>query len=212
MTIIRTYRLAAALATTALLAACSSGSDGPRVADVPSSGSPSATSSGAPAQGSPAASGGAADESGPVEGRPQLRLDDTDQRRTALQSAYSQCLIDHGARELKPGEGDRGAMSAAAGEGSDGKPVGPFVVDPVPASASAACLSRLPVMPVELEARSNPRFHEQSLAYVKCLEDGGLYVTLLDDENLDWTYQEGHSVPEDSHRLEDDCLLTAFKR
>ena len=201
--------LCAALAATALLTACSSGSDGPRVADVPD---PTASSQ---ASNQPAASGGAADESGPTAGRPRFRLDDTDQRRTAIQVAYNQCLINNGAPEIKPGEGARGAGDgavAAAGEGADGKPVGPLVGDPVPASASAACLSKLPVMPVELEARSNPRFHDQSLAYVECLEKGGLHVTLLNDENLDWTYQEGHSVPEDSDRLEKDCLLTAFQR
>ena len=201
--------LCAALAATALLTACSSTSDGPRVADVPD---PAANSQVA---NPPATSDGATDDSGPTTGRPQFRLDDTDQRRTAIQSAYSQCLIDHGAPEIKPGEGARGAGAgavAASGEGADGKPVGPFVGDPVPASASAACLSKLPVMPVELEARSNPRFHDQSLAYVECLADGGLHVTLLNDKNLDWTYQEGHSAPEDSVRLEKDCLLTAFQR
>jgi hypothetical protein len=202
----KTFHLCAALAATALLTACSSGSDAPRVADVPDP----ATSS--QAANRPATSGGASDDSGPTRGRPQFRLDDTDQRRTAIQSAYSQCLIDHGAPELKPGDGSRGSMAAAAGEGADGKPVGPFVADPVPASASAACLTKLPVMPVELEAGTNPRFHEQSLAYVACLEDGGLHVTLLNDKNLDWTYQEGHSVPKDTSRLEQDCLLTSFKR
>ena len=201
------FRLCAALAATALLTACSSGSDAPRVADVPD---PAASSQ---AVNRPATSDGASDDSGPTRGRPQFRLDDTDQRRTAIQSAYSQCLIDHGAPELKPGEGgSRDSTAAAAGEGADGKPVGPFVGDPVPASASAACLSKLPVMPVELEARSNPRFHDQSLDYVACLEDGGLHVTLLNDENLDWTYQEGHSVPKDSYQLEDSCLVTAFQR
>ncbi|WP_456696224.1 hypothetical protein [Aeromicrobium sp. P5_D10] len=201
--------LCAALAATALLTACSSGSDGPRVAEVPD---PTASSQ---APNRPAASGGVADESGPTAGRPRFRLDDTDERRTTIQVAYNQCLIDNGAPEIKPGEGGGGAGSgavAASGEGTDGEPVGPLVGDPVPAAASAACLSKLPVMPVELEARSNPRFHDQSLAYVDCLEEGGLHVTLLNDENLDWTYKSGHSVPEDSVRLEKDCLLTAFQR
>ncbi|MFC5677878.1 hypothetical protein [Aeromicrobium endophyticum] len=204
--------LCAALAATALLTACSSGSDAARVADVPDP----AASSQAQATDRPATSDGPSDDSGPTKGRPQFRLDDTDQRRTAIQSAYSQCLIDHGAPEIKPGDGgrggDSGSVAAAAGEGADGKPVGPFVGDPVPASASAACLSKLPVMPVELESGSNPRFHDQSLAYVACLADGGLHVTLLNDDNLDWTYQEGRSVPDDTSQLEKSCLLSSFQR
>ena len=45
-----------------------------------------------------------------------------------------------------------------------------------------------------------------------CLEAGGLHVTLLGDKNLDWTYTEGHSVPDDSERLEKDCMTESFQR
>ena len=186
------------LAATAVLTACSSDPGTPRVANVP--GASSSTTS-AP---------GTAAPSGTDGGRPQLRLDDSPRRRTAIQVAYNQCLLDNGASE---NTGRGGSVAAASpGEDEDGNPVGPLVADPVPPAASAACLTKLPLMPAELDAATNPDFHRQSLAYVACLEAGGLHVTLLGDKNLDWTFTEGHSVPDDSERLEKDCLIESFQR
>jgi len=192
------------IAVSTLLTACSSEPDTPRVAVVPAaSGSPAGTAD----QPSPPS---AADDSGPAAGRPQFRLDDSPRRRTAIQVAYNQCLLDNGASE---NTGRGGSVAAASpGEDEDGNPVGPLVADPVPPAASAACLTKLPLMPAELDAATNPDFHRQSLAYVACLEAGGLHVTLLGDKNLDWTFTEGHSVPDDSERLEKDCLIESFQR
>ena len=196
----------AMIAASVLLTACSSESDAPQVADVPAAtdaatSAPSGTSQPPP---------GAADDPGPATGRPQFRLDDSPRRRTAIQVAYNQCLIDHGATENTGREGP--AVAAAPGEDENGDPIGPLVADPVPPAASQACLTKLPLMPPELEAATNPAFHRQSLAYVACLEAGGLHVTLLNDKNIDWTYTEGHSVPDDTARLEQDCLTESFKR
>lgn len=140
-------------------------------------------------------------------GRPQFRLDDTDERRTALVNAYSQCLLDHGATK---GEG-RGSAVAAAPGGGDGAGTPPIVVaDPVPAAAAAACAAALPLMPPELEAATNPAFHDQSQAYVACMRERGLWVQLLNNTDLDWTYVDNHPVPENSAQIEHDCLLEAF--
>ena len=203
-----THVLAAAIAATAVLTSCSSGSDAPRVAALPDA---SASPTQAPAGTTGTAGSAGSDEYGPVAGRPQFSLDDTDARRTALQVAYNQCLIDHGATEAT-GRGSGSLTAASPGEDADGRPAGPLVADPVPPAASAACLGKLPVMPVETQASSNPRFHEQSLAYVACLQKGDLYVTLLNDDDLDWTYTEGHTPPDDTTTLEDDCLLSSFQR
>jgi hypothetical protein len=161
-----------------------------------------------PAPSSVAPAPGPVDDSGPTTGRPQFHLGDTEAYRTEAQVAYNQCLLDHGARRNTGREGV--AMAAAPGEDADGNPVGPLVLEPVPASASAACLGALPVMPPELDAATNPRFAEQAQDYVGCLRDGGLYVELLNDHNPDWTYAEGHPVPRGSYRLEDECLVSAF--
>ncbi len=205
-----------------LLLGCASPSDEPRVASLPAGPNDAPVSSGASGPTAPAGAGaddadGSADgdvagagtdDSGPTAGRPQLRIDDSPQRRTALQVAYNQCLLDNGAKENTGREG--AAVAAAPGDDGNGNPVGPLVLEPVPAAASAACLSKLPVMPPELEAATNPDFHQQSLAYVACLRKGGLFVELLTHDSLDWTYAEGHPVPDDSARLEDDCLIEAF--
>jgi hypothetical protein len=189
------------LAATAVLTACSSDPGTPRVANVP--GASSSTTS-AP---------GTAAPSGTDGGRPQLRLDDSPRRRTAIQVAYNQCLLDHGAADGS-GAGDDGdsAVAASPGEDENGDPVGPLVAGPVPPEASAACATQLPLEPPELTATTNPDFHRQSLAYVDCLQAGGLHVTLLNHTNLDWTYTEGHTVPDDTARLERDCLTESFER
>lgn len=200
-----------------VLAGCGTAEDEPRVASVStgSAGSAAPTSStgstsSASSTGTPDGdvAGPGTDDSGPTQGRPQFRMDDSPQRRSALQIAYNQCLLDHGAKENTGREG--AAVAAAPGEDGNGDPVGPLVLEPVPAEASAACLSKLPVMPPELSPATNPDFHRQSLDYVACMREGGLYVELLSHDNLDWTYAEGHPVPENSYQLEDDCLIEAF--
>ncbi|MBM7517201.1 hypothetical protein [Nocardioides nitrophenolicus] len=198
-----------------LLTGCGARADEPSVASLPagpagSTGAATTTASSGTTDGATDGdlAGPGTDDSGPTQGRPQFRMDDSPQRRSALQVAYNQCLIDNGAKENTGREG--AAVAAAPGEDADGNPVGPLVLEPVPPAASAACLSKLPVMPPELSAATNPDFHRQSLDYVACMREGGLYVELLNHDNLDWTYAEGHSVPENSYQLEDDCLLEAF--
>jgi hypothetical protein len=150
----------------------------------------------------------ASDESGPTAGRPQFHLGDSEARRTRIQVAYNECLLANGAQENTGREGV--AMAAAPGEDAQGNPVGPLVLEPVPASASAACLTSLPVMPPQVSASTNPDFTAQAADYVACMQDQGLYVRLLNDHDLDWTYRAGHPVPDDEPRIEDDCLISAF--
>lgn len=189
------------LAATAVLTACSSDPGTPQVASVPAA---SSSTTSAPGTAAPAGTDG---------GRPQLRLDDSPRRRTAIQVAYNQCLLDHGATDGSGGGDDGGsAMAASPGEDENGNPVGPLVARPVPPEASEACATKLPLEPPELAASTNPDFHRQSLSYVECLEAGGLHVTLLNHANLDWTYTEGHTVPDDTAPLERDCLAESFER
>lgn len=184
------------------LTACG-GTSTPHVASLPT---PASAAAGTSSTASPA-DARSASPAAPVEntapGRPQFRIDDTDARRTALSNAYSQCLLDHGAER----QGDlEGKAVPANGEG---KPY-LLVADPVPAKARAACAPKQPLPPPQLDAATNPRFHQQSLAYVACLQAGGLWVTLLTDHSLDWTYTEGHAVPENESKIEQSCLTTTF--
>jgi hypothetical protein len=131
-----------------------------------------------------------------------FRLDDTDARRTALINAWSQCLIDHGAT--------RGTSRNEPGEVGPGTSDLIQVADPVPAGASAACTNLLPELPPETEAETNPDFHAQSLAYVACMKNKGLWVQLLNNHDLDWTFTAGHPVPDNQDDIEHGCLLQAF--
>ena len=200
--------LFAALLLAPALVACG-GTAAPHVAALSHSASPSGTGTGAAGDaGTPADAGtvGSDTDTDTASGRPQFRLDDTDARRTALVNAYSQCLIDHGAVRLTGREQAAPQIVPAGGDGV------PFirVGDPVPAAAKAACAKKLPLMPPQVEAATNPRFHEQSLDYVACLRKHGEWVELLNDHDLDWTYAEGHPVPEDNATIEQDCLMAAF--
>lgn len=192
--------VSAPIVAAAVLGGCGSGADQPRVASLPAHGTVASSATSAPS--TPA--GGATDDSGSTTGRPQFRLDDTEARRTALVNAYSSCLIDHGATKV---DNSGRAVAVPAGKGGV-----PFiqVADPVPPAAKAACLHLLPVPPPETDAATNPNFHAQSLAYVGCLKDHGVWVRLLNNHDLDWTYLSGHPVPDDEAKVEQSCLMQAF--
>ena len=200
MTILRRPLLAlTAVALMAALTACGGGDPDatPPVASLPASaGGPTGAGSG------DQTTSGDKKADGEENGRPVLRLDDSDDRRFALWNAYSKCLLGHGAVVSSNG------MGMAVGR--DGRNVIPTLEQPVPKAARAACLSIEPLGPLELEASTNPDFHEQSLAYVDCLREHGEYVRLLNDHNIDWTYVEGHPVPDDQAAFEQECLLDAF--
>ena len=193
----RTARaLVAALAVPLLLGACGSDPVEPQVASLPETASaPADPTSTVPATGSSAPTKQAQGQDS--DQRPVFRVDDTEQRRRQIWNAYNACLLDHGATEP---------------QGEMGIGLGDSLVDyaNAPRAALAACAHLEPLQPPGLEAATNPDFREETQAYVTCLADRGLYVTLLDDENTDWTYTEGHPVPEDSAQIEQDCLVEAY--
>lgn len=178
-----------------VLAGCSGTTDEPRVASLPTtdaaSGTPATQEAGVPAE-----TGAPASEV-PSSERPVLRVDDTEERRRALWNAYNTCLLDHGAQR-PTGEGPVVALGDV------------MVVYPGPRKAQAACLHLEPVQPPALDAATNPDFQEDAQAYVECLREGGLWVERLSSENLDWTYAEGHPVPDDSAETEQRCLVEVF--
>lgn len=183
----------ALLPVLSLLTACAADESAPEVASLPTPSSPTTA-------GVPQSTGGAdpeQQESADTADRPVFRVDDTEERRKTVWNAYLTCLLDHGAKPPPPG-----GMYVGLGD---------VAVDlPGPPKARAACQHLEPLQPPALEAATNPDFHDQSVAYVGCLADGGLFVTLLNSENLDWTYTEGKTVPDDSAQLEQDCLVEVF--
>jgi len=141
-------------------------------------------------------------ESGPPVLRVQDVLSQGSARRTALYEAYTACLLDEGAPTVQderpvPDVGYNRARGLA-------------IADPVPAPIERACADLMPVYPPALEAATNPDFAAQVGSYVACLRSNGLWVRLLNDRDISWTYLAGHDVPADNARFEDDCLLESF--
>lgn len=190
----RRTRIATAVAAGLLplaLASCGSSDDSPEVASIPTSST--STEEGAADDG---ATDGAADEGGDTAGRPVLRVDDSTDRRTRIWDVYNTCLLDNG---------------ASPPSGVTAVKLGKVLVEyPPPEEATVACLDLEPVQPPALAAATNPDFHDDSLAYVACLEERGLYVTLLNNEDLTSTYAEDHPVPDDVGAIEEDCMVEVF--
>ncbi len=139
-------------------------------------------------------------------GPPVLRVEDVlshgSARRTALFEAYTACLLDEGAPTV---EDERPVPDVGYNQAR-----GVAIADPVPARIERACADLLPVYPPSLEAATNPDFAADAASYVACLRSNGIWVRLLNDRNISWTYLAGHDVPEDNARIEDECLLASF--
>lgn len=136
----------------------------------------------------PSATGSAA-----VSGRPQLRLDTSDQEAQRLWTVYNDCLVGHGVKVLVD-LGDKGRRIDQSGE---------------PKSAYTACAGKLPQQPPELDADRNPNFAAQWNDNVKCLRAHGLMVHVTNPG--EWTYDSADTVvPADEDAIEKDCLLEAF--
>jgi hypothetical protein len=146
---------------------------------------------------SPSASGASASASAAKEsGRPQLRVDSTDEERTRLYQIWTDCLHDHGVPAgHKPGST---AWSLAASP------------DKYPAAVSA-CVSKRPIEPPEEDPATNPHYMDDFRTYIKCLNDGGLKVKGLADGS-GWNFDGPSSLTEAQRsKLDKDCEVKAYK-
>jgi hypothetical protein len=190
----------ATLAVPLLLAACGSDPVEPTVASLPDGGSAPTdptTDRASSGQGRQQEQEKPRQTQEGTDQRPVFRVDDTEERRRQVWNAYNACLLDHGATEP---------------QGEMGIGLGDSLVDyaNAPRAALETCAHLEPLQPPALAAATNPDFRDETQAYVACLADRGLHVTLLNDDNTDWTYTEGHPVPEDSYEIEQDCLVEAY--
>ncbi|WP_187976241.1 hypothetical protein [Mycetocola sp. JXN-3] len=194
--------LVPALILAAILSGCAQDSDTgiTRVAELPRVSSSAGTDSGT----SNTPAGNTADGEG--SGRPQMRLDDSPERRDQLIGAWNACLIAHGATA----DNGRNAPGAAGQSGTKADTY-PRAADPVPDTAKAACTNLLPLMPKELEAATNPKFRDQSVAWISCLRDHGIFMHLLNAQNLDANYDDSMtSIPDNAGDIDQKCTLQAF--
>lgn len=203
----------AALAVAAVLAGCGRDQAEAQVASLPTAattpadtGTPSGPAAD-PASGLPGAP--TSPEAPPPGDRPQMRLDDTPERRAALIAAWDVCLIAHGAQQ------NVGRAAAGAAGSGDG-PASYSIVEPIPAAAKAACTQLLPLGPPELDPGQNPHYRDDWLALVACMRDRGAPVHLTKDTSVDprglsYTFDSSDAaIPGDLADIEQDCTLSAF--
>jgi hypothetical protein len=184
-----------------VLAGCSGGSGSPegQVASLP-------PTSAAPGSSTPTK------QVQTTSGRPQMRLDDTPERRDALIAAWADCLVKHGARYSTAA--DAAVAAPAVGRGANGTQR--TLHQPIPKAASAACQNKLPLGPPEQDPQLNPHYRDDWLANVKCLRDHGVKVHLTKDTSVDadgltWTYDDDTGdLPANQTQIENDCTLKSF--
>ena len=159
-------------------------------ADTPQKPAVATLASIAPTDGSgaPSPSGG---------GRPQLRLDTSDEERDRLFTAYDDCLVGHGVKVVAVQEAAPAGATKRLDDSGE------------PKSAYLACANKLPLQPPELDADTNPRFAEQWNDNVRCLRKHGIkvHVTVPGE----WTYDDSDFViPLNQDEIEQDCIKEAF--
>ncbi|MEU4555586.1 hypothetical protein [Micromonospora violae] len=171
-----THRVAAGLAAVALLAVALTGCGGDADKDT-ASGTGDVASLTTPS--APTNATGAA-----VNGRPQLRLDTSDEEESQLWETYRICLHEHGVKL------NTGQAPGAAGTGTG------LSLDPSgePKAAYVACANKMPLQPPELDRDKNVNYVSQWNDYVKCLRGRGLKIHSLPDSS-GWTYDDGVADP-----------------
>ncbi|MGW2555053.1 hypothetical protein [Streptomyces sp. NPDC001635] len=192
-----------ALASLAALTACghnpsnqADSGEEHQVASLPGAPSAGAGDKGAKAPGTPNESG-----------RPQLRLDDSPERRQRLVAAWDRCLLAHGAKTGGPG-------AAAPPGNNEEQPVS--IAEPIPENAKRACANKLPILPPELDSVRNPNYRRDMQEEVQCLRSKGIKVHLVNDTSLSpnglsWTYDDDYVASgQDTSKIEHDCEMEAF--
>jgi hypothetical protein len=192
-----------ALAVVMPLSACGSdGGDAGGTGDVASISAPSAGASPAPAAG---------------QGRPQQRLDSTDEEINQLRQVWYRCMKDHGGKftvitkEDAARYPDKGIKDYEIGslvpEGEQYKD-GPGWTEP-----RRACASKEPLAPPELDPATNPEYADDWKAFIDCLRAGGLKVTPIKTaEGKDDVNMAGNGKVPDAEitKIYKACELKAF--
>lgn len=186
--------LLAVAAAFVLLSACSTAQPEPQVASVPSvSGASSAATSAVASD----------------AGRPQLRLDSSQDEVDLAWDNYYLCLQAHGHKMLN------GRTDEHAGPAGNTKVTSPDMEDDSPRSVKARdeCKNKLPLQPPELDQDKNPHYLDDYHDYMKCLTDGGLKVHPIEPFGTGWTYDDNVTqtiTEKDQQKLEHDCQVKAF--
>ncbi|MFC6086105.1 hypothetical protein [Sphaerisporangium aureirubrum] len=124
-------------------------------------------------------------------GRPQLRLDSSPEEITRFRQAYAACLRKHG----MPESGEWTAAREKAGR--------------------KACEDKMPLLPPEMDPRTNPHYADAVRTQVKCLKERGLKARLVpapgsDPGDVSWTLDSLPGEDVDLQDIQDDCREKAF--
>ncbi|MCE0535528.1 hypothetical protein LWF15_08400 [Kineosporia rhizophila] len=181
---------------TNLLTACSSASDSEGAADsgqVASVAQPSGRED----------AGKNADPSKSAGKAPQRRLDSTEEETLGMFQPYLQCLKDNEVPIQRVGTGGKVPMSDPSWL------YYPSVDTADYPAAEKECDPIRPLMPRELDPKTNHDFMKDFRAQIECLEANGVKVTGLPDGS-GFTYRDGYQPDEEAHKIEEDCQMKAF--
>jgi hypothetical protein len=129
-------------------------------------------------------------------GRPQWRLDSTEEEVKKLWFAYYACLGEHGHKMIP----ERGSPDQNSHTPQD-------------KAAEDACLHTLPLEPDELDKAKNPHFLDDYHGYMKCLTDHGVLVHAIDPFGTGWTFDDGVTQKLNDtqiNQVDHQCQLQSF--
>ncbi|MEU5347157.1 MULTISPECIES: hypothetical protein [unclassified Streptomyces] len=127
-------------------------------------------------------------------GRPQLRLDTSQEEEDRLFNVWASCIHEHGV-----------PMQDIV---KDGKKVPDNSHRAYPAAAKA-CIGKQPVGPPELDRAKNPHYMDDFRAQIACLHKAGVKVEPMADGE-GYSFPAGEVKVPNLTELEQRCLVEAF--
>ncbi|WP_116215315.1 hypothetical protein [Streptomyces olivoreticuli] len=139
------------------------------------------------------AGGGTGENADAEKGRPQLRLDSSQEEEARLWNAYNACLKTNGV-EMQPRPGG-GEGPAEGGE---------------PKAAYDKCQVKMPLLPPEMDEKKNPQYLDNFRDWVRCINSKGVPVKGKPDGS-GWEYagESGKSETE-VNKIANDCKVETF--
>ncbi|GGK85525.1 hypothetical protein Sme01_38640 [Sphaerisporangium melleum] len=130
------------------------------------------------------------------EGRPQLRLDSTEEEVHRYRKAYADCLTEHGSPDT-PGT----KMTPAEERAYE--------------AARRACADKVPLLPPEMDPKKNPHYADAVRREVKCLQGHGFKVHLVpaqgsDPNSISWIYDSLPGDDVDIEKIQNKCRVQAY--
>lgn len=139
----------------------------------------------------PATSAGGGASDGPVGGRPQRRLDTSEEEEKRMWAAYNACLTAKGVDTQQSG--------SEAGEIARNKRY---------AREFKECEIKLPLLPPEMDPKSNPKYNDGMRDWVKCMTARGVKTKLVSGG---WEYLEAPAMSQAQQlKIEQECKMEAF--